>query len=92
MGPRDLIHSLSSLLGSFRGGNPAVTSILQDKLATLGLSISSPQRRLTDLSSSEDEREDWSEGTPRSLLWSDGGWQSPAPPVSPTFPPGLSSL
>ncbi|KAK7179848.1 C6 transcription factor [Paraphaeosphaeria sporulosa] len=87
MGPRDLIHSLSSLLGSFRGGNPAVTSILQDKLTTLGLSISSPQKRLTDLSSSEDEPEDWREGTPRSLTWSDnGGWTSPVTPVSPTFP------
>jgi hypothetical protein len=93
MGPRDLIHSLSLLLGSFRGGNPAVTSVLQNKLATLGLYISSPQKRLTDLSSSEDEREDWRDGTPRSLTWSDNvGWQSPVTPVSPTFPNILSSL
>ncbi|KAJ4352496.1 uncharacterized protein N0V89_007844 [Didymosphaeria variabile] len=93
MGPRDLIHSLSSLLGSFRGGNPAVTSILQDKLTTLGLSISSPQKRLTDLSSSEDERDNWGEGTPRSLTWSDnGGWKSPVTSLSPNFPNILSSL
>lgn len=91
IGPRDLIHSLSSLLGSFRGGNPAVTNILQDKLTTLGLAISSPQRRLIDLSS-EDEPDDGRESTPRSLAWSDGGWNSsPLAPLSPTFPPALSS-
>ncbi|KAJ4301734.1 hypothetical protein N0V90_003827 [Kalmusia sp. IMI 367209] len=93
IGPRDLMHSLSSLLGSFRGGNPAVTSILQDKLTTLGLTISSPQKRLTDISSSEDERDDWREGTPRSLTWSDGsGLYSPGTPLSPSFPAAMSSL
>ncbi|PSN61952.1 hypothetical protein BS50DRAFT_650362 [Corynespora cassiicola Philippines] len=82
IGPRDLIHSLSSLLASYRGGNPAVINILQDKLTTLGLSVSSPQK-LIDLSSSEDEREDWSNGTPRSLTWSDSALYTP---VSPVFP------
>ncbi|KAF1972077.1 RING-3 protein [Bimuria novae-zelandiae CBS 107.79] len=92
LGPRDLVHSLSSLLGSFRGGNPAVTNILQEKLSTLGLAMSSPRKRLTDLSSSEDEREDWREGSPRSLTWSDGGWTSPVTPLWPAFPPVMSSL
>lgn len=92
MGPRDLIHSLSSLLGSFRGGNPAVTSILQDKLATLGLTISSPQRRLTDVSSSEDEHEDSRDNNPQSLAWGDGAWNSHVTPLSPTFQSALSSM
>ncbi|OCL10650.1 hypothetical protein AOQ84DRAFT_288809 [Glonium stellatum] len=54
IGPRDLIHSLSSLLASFRGGNSAILSILQDKLTTLGLSVSSPPR-IVELSSDEDD-------------------------------------
>ncbi|KAF2473748.1 uncharacterized protein BDR25DRAFT_281672 [Lindgomyces ingoldianus] len=69
IGPRDLIHSLSSLLASFRGGNPAVIRILQEKLTTLGLWVSSPQK-LIDISSSEDEHEDWG-GNQRSLVWSE---------------------
>ncbi|KAF2682292.1 hypothetical protein K458DRAFT_342761 [Lentithecium fluviatile CBS 122367] len=88
IGPRDLIHSLSSLLSSFRGGNPAVINILQQKLTTLGLAVSSPQK-LLDLSSSEDERErdEWSEHTPRSITWSDGALYSPTTtPLSATFP------
>ena len=77
VGPRDLIHSLSVLLGSFRGGNPAVVGILQEKLMILGLSVSSPQQKL-DVSSSEDERERDSKraflagtmsSTPRSITW-----------------------
>jgi hypothetical protein len=58
VGPRDFIHSLSQVLASFRGGNPAVISILQDKLMTLGLGTSSPQK-LLELSSPEEEREEW---------------------------------
>lgn len=78
VGPRDLIHSLSVLLGSFRGGNPAVVSILQEKLTILGLSVSPPQQKLLDLSSSEDERERDSKrafltgtmsSTPGSITW-----------------------
>ncbi|KAF2129317.1 hypothetical protein P153DRAFT_290769 [Dothidotthia symphoricarpi CBS 119687] len=57
-GPRDLIHSLSQVLSSFRGGNPAVMSILQEKMAALGLSVGSPQR-LLELSSPEEEHEVW---------------------------------
>jgi hypothetical protein len=60
IGPRDLIHSLAYVLASFRGGNPAVISILQDKLTTLGLAIGSPQK-LLELSSPEEEYEDWHE-------------------------------
>lgn len=91
LGPRDLIRSLSSLLGSFRGGNPAVTSILQDKLAMLGLSISSPQK-LIDLSSDEDDRDEWRETTPRSITWSDGSLYSPTTPLSPSFAAAMQSL
>jgi hypothetical protein len=58
IGPRDLIHSLSQVLASFRGGNPAVISILQDKLTTLGLGVGSPQK-LLELSSPETEHEEW---------------------------------
>jgi hypothetical protein len=58
VGPRDLIHSLSQVLASFRGGNPAVISILQDKLMTLGLGAS-PPRKLLELSSPEEEHEEW---------------------------------
>lgn len=81
VGPRDLIQSLSVLLGSFRGGNPAVVSILQEKLTTLGLSASTPSQMLLDLSSSEEDRERDSKradltstmsNTPRSITWSGG--------------------
>lgn len=82
VGPRDLIHSLSALLGSFRGGNPAITGILQDKLETLGLTITSPQR-LVDLSP-EDERDEWSDNAPRPIAWSHAGIYS-----STTAPPDL---
>jgi hypothetical protein len=58
IGPRDLIHNLSRVLSGFRGGNPAVLSILQDKLTTLGLAVGSPQR-LLELSSPEEEREEF---------------------------------
>jgi hypothetical protein len=58
IGPRDLIHNLSRVLSGFRGGNPAVLSILQDKLSTLGLAVGSPQR-LLELSSPEEEREEF---------------------------------
>jgi len=88
-GPRDLIHSLSTLLSSFRGGNPAVINILQQKLATLGLTVSSPQK-LLDISSSDDERDEWLERTPRSITWGDGALYShTTSPVSSTFPVGI---
>jgi hypothetical protein len=58
VGPRDLIHNLSLVLSGFRGGNPAVLSILQEKLSALGLAVGSPQK-LLELSSPEEEREEW---------------------------------
>ena len=58
IGPRDLIHSLSQVLAGFRGGNPAVINILQEKLTTLGLGVGSP-RRLLELSSPEEEQEEF---------------------------------
>ena len=83
IGPRDLIHSLSSLLAQFRGGNPAVINILQDKLTQLGVAVASPQK-LIDLSSSEDERERSDRSsTPRSLTWSDHAMYSE--PMAPAF-------
>lgn len=87
IGPRDLIHSLSQVLGSFRGGNPAVISILQDKLMTLGLAIGSPQK-LLELSSPEEEQDEWHEGT---YSAPPGFTTFPtAPPISPTFPASMS--
>jgi len=58
VGPRDLIHSLAQVLGNFRGGNPSVINILQEKLTTLGFAAGSPQK-LIDLSSPEEEYEEW---------------------------------
>ena len=58
IGPRDLIHSLSQVLSRFRGGNPAVINILQEKLTQLGMSCGSPQK-LLELSSPEEEKEEW---------------------------------
>jgi len=58
IGPRDLIHSLAQVLAGFRGGNPAVISILQDKLTTLGLGVGSPQK-LLEMSSPEEEHEEF---------------------------------
>lgn len=94
IGPRDLIHSLSSLLAHFRGGNPAVISILQDKLTQLGVSVASPQK-LIDLSSSEEERDE-STGTPRSITWSESSGYSPTAATATApyqiFPPPLSTI
>lgn len=61
VGPRDLMHSLSQVLAGFRGGNPAVINILQEKLAALGLGVGSPQR-LLELSSPEEEPEEFYTG------------------------------
>jgi hypothetical protein len=81
IGPRDLIHSLSQVLASFRGGNPAVISILQDKLTTLGLAVGSPQK-LLELSSPEDEKDEWQS----ERASSQPGFSAP---VSPAFPPSV---
>jgi hypothetical protein len=81
VGPRDLIHSLSSLLAHFRGGNPAVINILRDKLTQLGITASSPQK-LIDLSSSEDEREE-RYSPQRSITWSDSSSYSPTVQTTP---------
>lgn len=92
IGPRDLIHSLSTLLAQFRGGNPAVIGVLQDKLTQLGLSVSSPQK-LIDLSSSEDEREEWNVN-PRSITWSENSLYSPTSSVASGlgFPTDISAM
>ncbi|KAF2645885.1 hypothetical protein P280DRAFT_495615 [Massarina eburnea CBS 473.64] len=92
VGPRDLIHSLSTLLSSFRGGNPAVMNILQEKLGTLGLAVSSPQK-LLELSSPETDREEWTDSPPRSTTFSDGmSSSSPVAPISPVYPTILHQL
>jgi len=88
IGPRDLLHSLSQVLAGFRGGNPAVIGILQQKLETLGLSQGSPQR-LLEISSPEEEQEEWHTtrvvSTPSSFpRFSARG------PQSPTFPTCMS--
>jgi hypothetical protein len=80
IGPRDLIHNLSQVLSNFRGGNPAVLSILQDKLTTLGMAVGSPQK-LLELSSPEEEHETWHD---RSM--SAPSSYSPYSDVSPTSP------
>lgn len=87
VGPRDLIHSLSQVLGSFRGGNPAVINILQEKLMNLGLALGSPQK-LLELSSPEEEQEEWHDRT-YSAPAGFTPFQSVAP-ISPTFPTSMS--
>jgi hypothetical protein len=58
VGPRDLIHSLTLVLSGFRGGNPAVLSVLQDKLSTLGLASGSPHK-LLEYAPQEEDRQEW---------------------------------
>ncbi|KAH7088829.1 hypothetical protein FB567DRAFT_318879 [Paraphoma chrysanthemicola] len=87
IGPRDLIHNLSQVLSGFRGGNPAVLNILQEKLATLGLAVGSPQR-LLELSSPEEDREEWHD---RSMSApSSYSSYSDVPPQSPAYPTSMS--
>lgn len=87
IGPRDLIHSLTQVLSGFRGGNPAVISILQEKLTTLGLSVGSPQK-LLELSSPEEEHEEWHD---RSLSTpSNFPRFSDVAPISPIYPTSMS--
>lgn len=88
IGPRDLIHSLSQVLAGFRGGNPAVISILQDKLTQLGLSVGSPQK-LLELSSPEEEHEEWHDRS-MSAPSSYRGYQESGP-ISPNYPSSMSS-
>ncbi|KAH8724925.1 hypothetical protein GQ44DRAFT_708024 [Phaeosphaeriaceae sp. PMI808] len=87
IGPRDLIHNLSLVLAGFRGGNPAVLSILQDKLSTLGLAVGSPQK-LLELSSPEEEHDEWHD---RSMS-APSSYSSyiDVLPVSPGFPTSTS--
>ncbi|KAH6613913.1 hypothetical protein C7974DRAFT_321544 [Boeremia exigua] len=101
IGPRDLIHSLSQVLSSFRGGNPAVISILQDKLTQLGMTVGSPQK-LLELSSPEEEKDEWhgersmSAPSTYSPSYPSGTPISPYPPninigsQSPPFPSNMS--
>lgn len=88
IGPRDLMHSLSNILSSFRGGNPAVINILQDKLTQLGMAVGSPQK-LLELSSPEEEKEDWHGEQSVSAPSSHSSYPS-ASPLSPTYPTGMS--
>jgi hypothetical protein len=88
IGPRDLIHSLSQVLSSFRGGNPAVINILQDKLTQLGMAVGSPQK-LLELSSPEEEKEEWHGERSMSAPSSYGSSYPSSTPISPTYPPGM---
>ena len=85
IGPRDLIHSLSRVLSSFRGGNPAVISILQDKLTQLGMAVGSPQK-LLEVSSPEEEKEEWHGERSMSAPSSYGSSYPSGSPISPTLP------
>ncbi|KAF2661040.1 hypothetical protein K491DRAFT_701302 [Lophiostoma macrostomum CBS 122681] len=92
VGPRDLIHSLSSLLVQFRGGNPAVVNILRDKLTQLRINVASPQK-LIDLSSSEDELEE--KYSPQlSIGWSEGSLFPPSNRMEPIveLPPAMTAM
>jgi len=80
------MNALAQVLASFRGGNPAVLNILQDKLGRLGLSVGSPQR-LLELSSPEEEREEWHQRTTSAQSRSSALISMPP---SPTFPTNLS--
>ncbi|KAF2261348.1 hypothetical protein CC78DRAFT_500227 [Lojkania enalia] len=88
IGPRDLIHSLSTLLGSFRGGNPTVVNILQEKLTKLGVSTSSPQK-LINLVSPEDECEQWRSTSCALAVNQATSFTTPEPVRS--FPPNFDS-
>ncbi|KAF9694365.1 hypothetical protein EKO04_007637 [Ascochyta lentis] len=87
IGPRDLIHSLSKVLSSFRGGNPAVINILQDKLTQLGMSVGSPQK-LLELSSPEEEKEEWHRERSMSSPSSHNSSYPPVTPLSSAFSTG----
>lgn len=89
IGPRDLIHSLSQVLSSFRGGNPAVINILQDKLTQLGMAVGSPQK-LLELSSPEEEKEEWHGERSMSAPSSYGSSYPSGTPISPTYPPDMN--
>lgn len=89
IGPRDLIHSLSQVLSSFRGGNPAVINILQDKLTQLGMSVGSPHKFL-ELSSPEEEKEEWHGERSMSAPSSYSSTYPPVSPLSPTFSTGMN--
>ncbi|EUC32276.1 hypothetical protein COCCADRAFT_37731 [Bipolaris zeicola 26-R-13] len=87
IGPRDLMHSLSQVLAGFRGGNPAVINILQEKLTALGLSVGSPQR-LLELSSPEEEQDEYQ---PRPMRGSSPyGPLANDPPIMSPLPPPMS--
>lgn len=78
------MHSLSQVLAGFRGGNPAVINILQEKLDALGLGVGSPQRML-ELSSPEEEPEEFHTrsiptSSPYAPLGNDPPIMSPLPP------------
>lgn len=85
IGPRDLMNSLSQVLSGFRGGNPAVINILQDKLTQLGMAVGSPQK-LLELSSPEEEKEDWHSERTSSY----GSSYPSGAPISPTYPRGMN--
>lgn len=89
IGPRDLIHNLSVVLSGFRGGNPAVLNILQDKLSTLGMAVGSPQK-LLELSSPEEEREEWHDRS-NSAPSSYSAYNDIPPPMSPDMPSSISA-
>lgn len=90
IGPRDLIHSLSQVLSQFRGGNPAVIGILQDKLTQLGMSVGSPQK-LLELSSPEEEKEEWHGERSMSAPSSYSSSYPSGTPISPTYPPSIDT-
>lgn len=90
IGPRDLIHSLSRILSSFRGGNPAVISILQDKLTQLGMAAGSPQKLLELSSPEEEEKEEWHGERSMSAPSSYGPSYPSGSPISATFPAELT--
>jgi len=87
VGPRDLIHSLAQVLGNFRGGNPSVINILQGKLTTLGFAAGSPQK-LIDLSSPEEEYEEWHGRTMSAPSAYPSGPRET--PISPSLPSSMS--
>ena len=89
IGPRDLIHSLSQVLSSFRGVNPAVINILQDKLTQLGMAVGSTQK-LLELSSPEEEKEEWRGERSMSAPLSYSSSHPSVTPPSLTYPPGMN--
>lgn len=56
---RDVIFGLCRLLASFRGGDPAVVSLLAEKLVTSGVMLLDPRQAIAPIDESGDDDQDY---------------------------------